>query len=293
MEVKDVIESGISFVPVTQTTTAEGSVITTIISSPVTAEEKIKKKNDMKNAHVVVWRNKPDLDTMSIDDLYNNFKIVEQEVKRTTSSNSSSQNMDFMSSSSTNSTNEFYTTYRVSIASTQSSTAITKVSTASSQTGTANLSDVTVYAFLATQSNGGPRNQDSRNRYQDRSRRNVNMEETPPKAMVAIDGVGFDWSYMAEDEFESYGPKSCEKESTNASEDIPNEPKEYPNAPLVKDRVSDNKDFSVESPVLVEKKIDVPTIAKVEFVRPQQQEKLVRKPVRYAEMYMLQGLRRN
>nr|GEW75680.1 putative ribonuclease H-like domain-containing protein [Tanacetum cinerariifolium] len=31
------------------------------------------------NTHVVVWRNKSDLDTMSLDDLYNNFKIVEQE----------------------------------------------------------------------------------------------------------------------------------------------------------------------------------------------------------------------
>ncbi|GKD45688.1 hypothetical protein Tco_1270333 [Tanacetum coccineum] len=28
--------------------------------------------------HVVVWRNKPDLGTISFDDLYNNFKIVEQ-----------------------------------------------------------------------------------------------------------------------------------------------------------------------------------------------------------------------
>nr|GEW60802.1 hypothetical protein [Tanacetum cinerariifolium] len=36
--------------------------------------------------------------------------------------------------------------------------------------------------------------------YQESSRRTVHVEETPPKAMVAIDGVGFDWSYMAEDE---------------------------------------------------------------------------------------------
>ncbi|GJZ28804.1 hypothetical protein Tco_0573451 [Tanacetum coccineum] len=28
------------------------------------------------NTHVVVWRNKPDMDTMSFDVLYNNFKIV-------------------------------------------------------------------------------------------------------------------------------------------------------------------------------------------------------------------------
>nr|GFC19173.1 hypothetical protein [Tanacetum cinerariifolium] len=63
------------------------------------------------NTHVVVWRNKPDLDTMSIDDLYNNFKIVEQEVKGTTSSNSSSQNMAFVSYPSTNDTNEVYSAY--------------------------------------------------------------------------------------------------------------------------------------------------------------------------------------
>nr|GEU79950.1 ribonuclease H-like domain-containing protein [Tanacetum cinerariifolium] len=90
------------------------------------------------NTQVVVWRNKSDLDTMSIDDLYNNFKIVEQEVKGTTSSNSSSQNMAFVSSPSPSSTNKVPTAYRVSTASTQSNTASTKVSTA-------NLSDTTSY----------------------------------------------------------------------------------------------------------------------------------------------------
>nr|GFA29043.1 ribonuclease H-like domain-containing protein [Tanacetum cinerariifolium] len=205
----DVIESGNSFVPVTQTTTAEDGAITTTVSSPVTAEEKIKKKNDVKarsmllmalpNEHLItfnqykdakslfaaietwfsgnkaikktqktllkqmyknfsaledLWRNKSDLDTMSIDDLYNNFKIVEQEVKRTASLNLSSQNMAFVSSPSTNSTNDVYTAYGVSTTRTQSSIASTKVSTSSSQTSTSNLSDATVYAFLANQSNG-------------------------------------------------------------------------------------------------------------------------------------------
>ncbi|GJY33382.1 hypothetical protein Tco_0417851 [Tanacetum coccineum] len=46
----------------------------------------------------------------------------------------------------------------------------------------------------------GPRNQDSRNRNQDSSRRTVNVEEISSKAMVAIHGSGFDWSYMANDE---------------------------------------------------------------------------------------------
>ncbi|GKA32370.1 hypothetical protein Tco_0718737 [Tanacetum coccineum] len=101
------------------------------------------------NTYVVVWSNKPDPDTMSFDDLYNNFKIIEQEVKGTasssSSSSSSSQNMAFVSSPS--STNEVNTAYGVSTANTQ-------VSPASTQVSTANLSDDTVYAFLASQPNG-------------------------------------------------------------------------------------------------------------------------------------------
>ncbi|GKF85455.1 hypothetical protein Tco_0253282 [Tanacetum coccineum] len=85
---------------------------------------KTQKKNDVK-ARSFRRLNKPDLDTMSFDDLYNNFKIVEQKVKRTVSSSSSSHNMTFVSSPS--STNEV---------------------------NTANLSDDTVYAFLASQPNG-------------------------------------------------------------------------------------------------------------------------------------------
>ncbi|GKA70401.1 putative ribonuclease H-like domain-containing protein [Tanacetum coccineum] len=276
------------------------------------------------NTHVMVWRNKPDLDTMSFDDLYNNFKIVEQEVKGTasSSSSSSSQNMAFVSSPS--STNEVNTAYGVSTANTQVSPASTQVSTASTQVSTANLSDATVYAFLASQPNGsqlvhedleqiheddleemdlkwqlallsmrtrrecrGPRNQDSRNRNQEgeknqkSSRRTVNVEETSSKAMVAIDGAGFDWSYMADDEvptnmalmafsdseldlsnsgleefqqpeFEGYGPKT----SKSVSEDISNKVRESPDALLVEELVLDDK---------LEKKTIFPTVAKIEF----------------------------
>nr|GEX47507.1 hypothetical protein [Tanacetum cinerariifolium] len=100
---------------------------------------------------------------------------------------------------------------------------------------------------------------------------------SPPK----LDLSNFGLEEFKQPEFEGYGPKTCK----NVSEDIPNELKEYPDAPLVKDRVSDTKDCSVESPVVVEKQTDFSTIAKVEFVRPKQQEKPVKKPVGYAEMY--------
>nr|GEX11633.1 hypothetical protein [Tanacetum cinerariifolium] len=156
------------------------------------------------NTHVVVWRNKPDLKTMSFDDLYNNFKIVEQEVDTATI---------------------------------QVSTVSTPVSIVSAHDNTANLSDATVYAFLANQPNESQlvhedlekiheedieeidlkwqlallsmrarreckssRNQESRPRNQDNLRKTVIVEDIISKAMVAIDGAGFDWSYMADDE---------------------------------------------------------------------------------------------
>nr|GEX66607.1 hypothetical protein [Tanacetum cinerariifolium] len=78
---------------------------------------------------------------------------------------------------------------------------------------------------------------------------------SPPK----LDLSNTDLEEFQQHEFEGYGSKT----SKNVSEDIPNEIKEYPDAPLVKDKVSKNKDFSIESPVVVEKKTDVPTIAKL------------------------------
>nr|GFB75645.1 hypothetical protein [Tanacetum cinerariifolium] len=81
---------------------------------------------------------------------------------------------------------------------------------------------------------------------------------------------------------ESYKPKSCKIESKNASENIPNElkesteVKESSDVSLVKKLVSDDK---------LEKKTVVSTDAKIEFVKAIQQEKPVRKPVKYAEMY--------
>ncbi|GJZ14356.1 ribonuclease H-like domain-containing protein [Tanacetum coccineum] len=329
---------------------------------------------------------------MIFDDLYNNFKIVEQDVKGTTnsSSSSSSQNMAFVSSPS--STNEVNTTYgvssnniQVSTASTQVSTASTQVSIASTQVSTANLSDATVYVFLANQPNGSQlvhedleqihedvnriefnksefnlatykrglasveeqlvfykknevifceqivvlkrdisykdseisvlkseleklkqekesnqlkiENFDNASKsldkligsqIPDKSRKGVgfvsyNVVPPPPTGLFAPPTLDLSNSGLEEfqqPEFEGYGPKT----SKSVSEDISNEIMKSPDAPLVEELVSDDK---------LKKKTIFPTVSKIEFVRPQQQEKSVRKPVKYAEMYRSQNPRGN
>nr|GFC93300.1 ribonuclease H-like domain-containing protein [Tanacetum cinerariifolium] len=51
--------------------------------------------------YTIIWRNRDDLDTMSLDDVYNHLKVYEPEVQKKSESNS--QNMAFISSSNTNS----------------------------------------------------------------------------------------------------------------------------------------------------------------------------------------------
>nr|GEW49503.1 hypothetical protein [Tanacetum cinerariifolium] len=106
------------------------------------------------NTHAVVWRNKVDLDTMSMDNLYNNLKVYEPKVKGMSRSSSSTKNITFKSSSNNNTsrTNRAVnnaqavnTTNRVSFASTQVN--------ASYSINIDNLSDVVVCSFFASQPN--------------------------------------------------------------------------------------------------------------------------------------------
>ncbi|GJW98446.1 hypothetical protein Tco_0180254 [Tanacetum coccineum] len=189
------------------------------------------------NTHAMIWRNKSNLDTRSFDDLYNDFKIVKQEsqfvyedLKQIYEDELKEMDLKWQLALLSMRTRRFF-----------------------QKTGrkiTINGSDTAGY---------------DKNRNQDSSRRTVNVEETSSKAMVAIDGAGFDWSYMADDEV-----------PTNMALMAFSDSKESPDAPLVEELVSNDK---------LKKKTVFPTVAKMEFVIPKQQEKPVRKPVKYAEMY--------
>ncbi|GKC20429.1 hypothetical protein Tco_1022579 [Tanacetum coccineum] len=85
-----------------------------------------------------------EIETLSLDDLFNNLKAYESEVKSTSSSTTNSQNVAFLSSSNTNSeTRAFNTAPGVNTASTQSA--------ADSSRTVENLSNAVIYSFFASQ----------------------------------------------------------------------------------------------------------------------------------------------
>ncbi|GJS97914.1 putative ribonuclease H-like domain-containing protein [Tanacetum coccineum] len=184
------------------------------------------------NTHVVVWMNKADIETMSIDDLYNNFKIVKQDVKKSVGASSGAQNLAFMTAPSTSSTNDVNTAnpvYEVSIVSPNINTACPQVSNANFSDNTVsevaaisakyegkkyfqrigkkifiNANDTAGYdkskiecfnyhkiGHFATKCRA-PRNKEGQFKYQDNTRKQGNNEDTSSKAILAIDGVGFD-----------------------------------------------------------------------------------------------------
>ncbi|GJR87841.1 ribonuclease H-like domain-containing protein [Tanacetum coccineum] len=97
---------------------------------------------------------------------------------------------------------------------------------------------------------------------QDNSRRTINVEEISSKAMLAIDGAGFDWSFMADEEV----PTDMALMEFSDSE-------RNSNSPSLKIMDQSSKSDSED------------TSKEINFVKPQQQEK----PVKYAEMYRRTG----
>ncbi|GJR76760.1 ribonuclease H-like domain-containing protein [Tanacetum coccineum] len=159
------------------------------------------------NTHAIVWRNKAELETMTMDDLYNNLKVYEPEVKGMSSSSSSTQNMAFVSSSNNNLKHllkHVNNCHGVSTASTQEvlKNIRRKLTINGNETIGFDKSKVKCYnchkrRHFARECRA-PRNQDYKNK--ERSRRNMPMETPTSTALVSCDGLGgYDWSDQAEE----------------------------------------------------------------------------------------------
>nr|GEV72807.1 hypothetical protein [Tanacetum cinerariifolium] len=104
--------------------------------------------------HTIVWRNRSDLDMMSLDDLYNHLKVYKLEVQKKLDSH----NMAFISSAKTSSGKEEVNTASFSTASTQ-------VSPASANVAAASISLDTACTYIASQSNDSRRRLGKRSLY--------------------------------------------------------------------------------------------------------------------------------
>ncbi|GJT01484.1 putative ribonuclease H-like domain-containing protein [Tanacetum coccineum] len=269
------------------------------------------------NTHAVVWRNKAELETMSMDDLYNNLNVYEREVKGMSSSSNAAHGVI---------------------------TASTQVNTAYS-INIDNLIDAIIYSFFATQTNSfdkskvecynyhkrghfarecrAPINQDNKNK--ESSRRSVPVETSTSTDLVSCDGLdkfgnasksldklikcqivdnckkglGYekynvapppytgnfmlptpDLSFTGLDEFVN----KPVVENRKSDEEEPKVVKKNDDAPIIEEWVSDSEEENV-SQTKTEKKTVKPSIAKIEFVKPKQQEKTARKTVKQVEKH--------
>nr|GEY32123.1 hypothetical protein [Tanacetum cinerariifolium] len=187
------------------------------------------------NNIALIMRNKSDLDTLSMDDLYNNIKVYESEIKSQSSSSSNSQNAAFVSFDNSSSTNETVNTAH-------------SFSDASSkdQASTGSYANDVMFSFFSNQSNGlqldnedleqidtddlkemnlkwqvamltirvngrdhfarecmAPKNQGNKNR--DAPTRNAPIDTSTTNALVVQDRIGgYDWSFQAEEELTNF-----------------------------------------------------------------------------------------
>ncbi|GJR65753.1 hypothetical protein Tco_0011818 [Tanacetum coccineum] len=183
-------------------------------------------------AHIM--RNKPDIDEIDIDDLYNNLRVYEDELKRSSGSNSTSQNLDFLSFENTSSTNEVSTAigdFGVSIAGGINQVPSTlcahdmdgdDLEELDLQWQVAMLT-VRVKKFIQrTGRNLSGRNQGRRS-YGDNGRSNAPTNESSSQALVAQDGLGgYDWSNDFEVEPVNYALMAISSSSSSSSSDNKN-----------------------------------------------------------------------
>ncbi|GJS00387.1 putative ribonuclease H-like domain-containing protein [Tanacetum coccineum] len=170
----------------------------------------------------LIMRTKPGVDTLSFDDLYNNLRVFESDVKGSTASSSSIQNVAFVSSESTSSTNDVNTAYGVS----------TSFGHNSQREGSSSYTDELTYSFFANQSSGLQLDHEDLKqvdefdleemdlkwqvamismrlkKFYKKTKRKLHFDAKEPveepKALVTLDGDGVDWTSHAEDEQENF-----------------------------------------------------------------------------------------
>nr|GEW59935.1 hypothetical protein [Tanacetum cinerariifolium] len=189
--------------------------------------------------HTLIWRNKANLEEQSLDDLFNNLKIYEAEVKSSSPTSHNTQNIAFVSSTNTDSTNE-------SVSVVPSVFDVSSKAPVSTLPNMDNLSDAVIYSFFARDGSQVANShayhesqevslkdwKESRecrsprdNRNKDTPRRTVPVEASTSNALVSQrDGVGsYDWSFQADEEPKNYALMAFTSSGSSSSSGSDNE----------------------------------------------------------------------
>nr|GEX52535.1 putative ribonuclease H-like domain-containing protein [Tanacetum cinerariifolium] len=192
----------------------------------------------------LIMRTKPGLDTLSFDDLYNNLRVFEHDVKGTTTSSSFNiQNVAFVYANNTSNTNDVSTAYSVSSLS---------VSKSQKEVSSSNTDEV-IHSFFTNQSSAPQLDYNDLEQINDDdtekmdfkwqlamiSMRIKKMLQLPSmrrfardcrakddsKALVTIDGEDIDWSRHVEEDTQNYAMmaySSSNSGSDNEESDLEN-----------------------------------------------------------------------
>ncbi|GJV19759.1 hypothetical protein Tco_1368779 [Tanacetum coccineum] len=137
------------------------------------------------NTHVVVWMNKPEVETMSIDDLYNNFKIVEHtDLEQIHEDDLEAMDLKWQLSLLSVRAKKYYQRTGKTIF-------INANDTAGYDKSKVECYNCHKLGYFAREYRA-PRSKEGQFRNQDNTGKQGNNEDTSSKAMLAIDGVGFD-----------------------------------------------------------------------------------------------------
>ncbi|GJR58119.1 hypothetical protein Tco_1500281 [Tanacetum coccineum] len=185
----------------------------------------------------LIIRNKSDIDQVDIDDLYNNLRVYEDEMKRSSSSTSTSQNLAFLSSENTSSTKEVNTASGEFGVNTAGGTCQVSSAPCAHEAACSFFAKPTTNPQLENedfqQIDGDDleelnlrwqvaisgRNQGKRS-YGDNGRNNAPTNESSSQALVAQDGLGgYDWSNDFEVEPVSYALMAISSSSSSSSSD--------------------------------------------------------------------------
>ncbi|GJR82142.1 ribonuclease H-like domain-containing protein [Tanacetum coccineum] len=193
--------------------------------------------------HTIVWRNKLEIETLSLNDLFNNMKAYESDVKETSSLTTNSDNVAFLSSSITNSVTRVVNTaqdlqqinpddleemnlrWNIDMLTMRARRFLKNTGRKLDMANKERIGfDKSKVECFNCQKKGhfirecrAPMNQDSRNK--EPTKRIVPVEETTSNALVSqCDGLSYDWSDQAAEGPTNFALMTYSSTSSNSEE---------------------------------------------------------------------------